>query len=70
MEIPLKFKYRSASKSRYKSSTSNNNPKRHKGETDKNRLAFAKEQTRKNKKVLLVLASGRKKFVKESSLAT
>lgn len=70
MEIPLKLKYRRGFKSRYKSTTNNNAPSKHKGETDKNRMAFAQSQTKANQKILIITSSGKRKWALSSSMAT
>jgi hypothetical protein len=59
-EIPLRIKYRDVSNGHHQSRASNSGVNRHRGEADKNRLAAAQDQTRRNQKIL-VLAGGRKR---------
>lgn len=60
VEIPLKYKYRCVKAGKTNASrTSNNGPARHRGETDKNRLAVAQSVTAANRMVLHLTASGK-----------
>lgn len=60
VEISLKRKYTvSGSAKRMPSRVSNSGQNKHKGETNKERLAFAQQQTRAHQKKLVMLASGK-----------
>jgi hypothetical protein len=70
MEIRLRLKYRQGHKGRYKPKTSNGGVSKHRGETDKNRMAFAQAQTKKYQRIMIRLPTGKRVFVLASSLAT
>jgi|HubBroStandDraft_5_1064220.scaffolds.fasta_scaffold232522_2 hypothetical protein len=60
VEIRLKYKYRCTKTGKSNASRNNNNgPARHRGETDKGKLAVAQAATRQNQMVLHMLASGK-----------
>jgi len=68
MEIPLKRKYRVGFKSRHKSTTSNGGNNRHRGETDSRRREFADNQRKLHQRVMVLLPSGKRRFVLASDL--
>jgi hypothetical protein len=62
-EIRLKYKYRCTKTGKSNASRNNNNgPARHRGETDKVKLAAAQSATRQNQMMLYILASGKPKW--------
>lgn len=63
VEIALKHKYRMGSTGKRNASRGNNSgTNKHRGE-DKNRLAFAQSQTRANQRMLVMLPTGRFRWV-------
>jgi hypothetical protein len=64
VEIALKHKYRTRSTGKKNASRGNNSgTNKHRGETDKNRMAFAQQQTRVNQRMLIMLPTGKFQWV-------